>query len=233
MPILPLDHLEPFTATLGVMLYPDDPVKAQAYAAQLLLAEPIPRFLEAGHSLSQHDLVRIMRDSGLHLADREKRWWGGSAVGEAFKIFLALYNSDRGLASWSNAVTIAEKNVGRRSGSRTALYEAKSRFWEVAHLWGAWSIRNRQFVPSPTVGYDGSTDFQSFLAEAEILREWGQEWQPLRRNSESPSPPYAWRVPEGWEPPAREAGWPKTGIIPYFTIAEELLAELKQAPHAN
>ena len=96
MPILPLDHLEPFTATLGVMLYPDDPVKAQAYAAQLLLAEPIPRFLEAGHSLSQHDLVRIMRDSGPHLADREKRWWGGSAVGEAFKIFLALYNSDRG-----------------------------------------------------------------------------------------------------------------------------------------
>jgi hypothetical protein len=35
MPILPLDHPEPFAATLGVMLYPDeaDTPKARAYAA--------------------------------------------------------------------------------------------------------------------------------------------------------------------------------------------------------
>ena len=36
MPILPLDHPEPFAATLGVMLYPgadnDDPLKARAFA---------------------------------------------------------------------------------------------------------------------------------------------------------------------------------------------------------
>ncbi|MGC1348018.1 MAG: hypothetical protein WA863_18420 [Methyloceanibacter sp.] len=37
MPILPLDHPEPFTATLGVMLYPatdeKDPPRAHAFAA--------------------------------------------------------------------------------------------------------------------------------------------------------------------------------------------------------
>ncbi len=38
MPILPLDHPEPYSATLGVMLYPDeaDAPKARAYAAQYL-----------------------------------------------------------------------------------------------------------------------------------------------------------------------------------------------------
>jgi hypothetical protein len=42
MPFLPLDHPEPFSATLGVMLYPAvdeaDPPKARAYAAQYLAA---------------------------------------------------------------------------------------------------------------------------------------------------------------------------------------------------
>jgi hypothetical protein len=215
-----------------VMLYPDDAVKARAYAAQLLLAEPIPRFLEAGHTLSQDDLVRIMRDSAPRLYDRDKRLWDGSAIGEVFKTFLALYNTDPGLASWSNAVIIAQKIAGLRSGSRTSLYRLKRDLWSVAHLWAAWSIRNRQFVSYSNVGYDGSADFKSFLAEAEILREWGQQWQPLRRNSDQPSPPCAWRVPEGWEPPTRQRGWPKTGMIPHFTISEGLLAELRvPRPH--
>jgi hypothetical protein len=50
MPILPLDHPEPFAATLGVMLYPgtdnDDPLKARAFAAQWL-ATPVRRYEEA------------------------------------------------------------------------------------------------------------------------------------------------------------------------------------------
>ena len=40
MPVLPLEHFEPFAATLGVMLYPgldeDDQRKARAFAAQWL-----------------------------------------------------------------------------------------------------------------------------------------------------------------------------------------------------
>ena len=51
MPILPLDHPEPFSATLGVMLYPAtdeaDTLKARAYAAQVL-AKPFRRFQEEG-----------------------------------------------------------------------------------------------------------------------------------------------------------------------------------------
>jgi hypothetical protein len=53
MPFLPLDHPEPFSATIGVMLYPaiEEATKARAFAAQFL-AEPIPRLREAGHRLS-------------------------------------------------------------------------------------------------------------------------------------------------------------------------------------
>jgi hypothetical protein len=84
MPILPLDP-EPFAATRGVMLYPAmdgaDPPKARAFAAQLLLAEPIPHVLEVGHTLTQDVLVRIMRDSALFLTDLDERKWGGSAIG--------------------------------------------------------------------------------------------------------------------------------------------------------
>ena len=57
MPILPLNHPEPFSATLGVMLYPDeaDALKARAFAAQYL-AEPMRRLYKAGGTLS-HDIV--------------------------------------------------------------------------------------------------------------------------------------------------------------------------------
>jgi hypothetical protein len=230
MLILPLDYPEPFAATLGVMLYPAtdevDPPRARAFAAQYL-AEPIRRFHEAGHTLSYDALARITTEAGRPLTDLNARWWGGSATGETFKTFFALANSNPRLASWSNAVTIAEKIAGRCSGARTSLYQARRHFWSVAHLWGAWSIRKRQFAQYPEVGYDGSADFQSFLAEAEVLREWGQTWKPLRRNSEPPLPTDVWRVPEDWEPPARQPGWPKTGMIPYLTISEELLAELE------
>jgi hypothetical protein len=181
-----------------------------------------------GEQEHQYDaLARIAADPGQPLTDLEARRWGGSATGETFKTLFALANTDPSLASWSNAITIAEKTAGRRSsGARTSLYEARRRFWSVAHLWGAWSIREGRFVHYPKVGYDGVADFKSFLAEAEILRRWGQAWQPLRRNSEPALPQYVWRVPEEWEPLARQPGWPKTGMIPHLTISEELLAEL-------
>jgi hypothetical protein len=70
MPILPLDHPEPFAATLGVMLYPAtdeaDPPKARAFASQFL-AEPIRRFHEAGHTLTHDALQCIAMDAGQRL----------------------------------------------------------------------------------------------------------------------------------------------------------------------
>jgi hypothetical protein len=53
------------------------------------------------------------------------------------------------------------------------LLQAKDRFLSVAHLWAARSIRGGKSFQKPEVGYDASADFQMFLAEAEILRDWG------------------------------------------------------------
>jgi hypothetical protein len=191
------------------MLYPAtveaDSCKARAFAAQFL-AEPIRRLYDSGHTLTHDALLRIAMDAGQRLTDLEERWWGGSLAGELFKVFFTLGTTNPALASWNNAIKIAELVATREKtkGSRTAQFDARSRFLSVAHLWGAWSIRKRQFLSDPEVGYDGWADFQSFLAEAEILRRWGRTWRPARAKSEPPLPPDAWQVPEDWEPGARE-----------------------------
>jgi hypothetical protein len=233
MPILPLDHPEPFAATLGVMVYPgtdgDDPLKARAFAADWLV-EPIRRLHEDGHKMSYEALLRILTDGG-QLEDLHDRWWGGRVTGELVKALWALFKTDPALTSWNNAVKIYELTATRDGtpGSRSALWDARSRFLSVAHLWGAWSIREGKFGTRPDVGYDGFDDFQSFLTEAEILRMWGQRWLPPRTNSKPLLSTDIWQVPENWEPPKRHPGWPPTGQLPVLTLAEELLTGLKKA----
>lgn len=231
---LPLDHHEPFAATLGVMLYPgtdnDDPLKARAFSAQWL-AVPLRRYHDDGHRLPYDALAQIAMDAGYPLDDLDERWWGGTATGELFKATWALFHANAALASWNNAVRIAELVATRTkaSGSRSTFWEARRRFLSVAHLWAAWSIRGGRFQPRPDVGYDGYADFQSFMTEAEILRLWGQRWLPARANSEPLLPLSMWQVPENWEPPARQPNWPETGKLPVITLPEDLLAELKSA----
>lgn len=156
---------------------------------------------------------------------------GGTATGELFKALWALFKTNAALTSWNNAVRIAELTATRAkaSGSRSAQWDARRRFLSVAHLWGAWSIREGRFEARPDVGYDGDADFQSFLTEAEILRRWGQTCRPPRAKSEPFLPPDVWHVPENWEPPVRQRGWPDTGKVSVLGLPEDLLAELKQA----
>jgi hypothetical protein len=232
MPILPLDHPEPFTATLGVMLYPatdgKDPAKARAFAAQYL-ASAFTHFREAGGIPPYEVLAPILMGAGQPLGDLKERWWRGRATGETFKTLFALANTDPALASWTHAIKIVELTAKsfKAKGARTDLWDAKRRFLSVAHLWAARSIREGQSLLHPEVGYDASVDFQSFLTEAEILRQWGQTWRPPRAKSAPPLPPDVWRVPDKWEPPTRGPEWPKTGVIPSITLPEELLVKLK------
>ena len=226
MPILPLDHPEPFAATLGVMLYPgvdnDDPLKARAFASYWL-AKPIQRCEEAGHKISQDVLLDIVRDGGQVLDDLDNRWWGGTTTGELFKTIWALFNYDKTLATWNNAIKIAERVAWRASGSRSLLWEARRRFLSVAHLWAAWAIRGGKFETPLERGY---ADFQSFLAEAEILRDFGQTWLPPRAKSKPLLPPDIWRVPENSKP---ELLRPEIGKIPVLALPEHLLSTLKPA----
>ena len=214
MPILPLDHPEPFAATLGVMLYPgtdnDDPLKARAFASHWL-ATPIQRYEKAGHKISRDVLLRIAIDGGHELDDLGKRWRGGIATGELFKTLWALFNTDRALATWNNAIKIAE--LQRR--------EPDKRFPFIA-VGGETSLSFGR-PPLGSLGYpqckfdtrpeQGHADFQLFLAEAEILRDFGQRWRPARANSEPLLPPDIWNVPENWRPAIRH---PESAESPFL-----------------
>jgi hypothetical protein len=212
------------------MLYPGvagvDPPKAAAFAAQYL-AVPLQRFHEAGYALTYEKLLRIATDAGDSLDDLQKRNQAGLLVGDTFKILFALAKTDPSLASWNNAARIVEKTV--LGASRTAVFNARSDFISVAHLWGALSIREGRFTPHPDVGYSGYDDFQSFLAEAEVLRAFGQEWLPPRAKSKPILPADAWRVPDEWKPPLPKTGWPMIGAIRLSEVLPEQLADLKPA----
>jgi len=234
MPDLPLNHPEQFAATLGVMLYPgmgaSDQRKARAFTAQYL-ARPIENAVKAGHNVPRETLLRVVVDGGEPLEDIQRRWNWGLAIGEVFMTVFALSFSHPRLASWNNAIEIYVKAAARakRAGSHTALKETKRHYQTVAHLWAAWVIREGEFKPKPEIGYDGFADFQSFLTEAEILRDWGQNWHAPRAKSKPFLPADVWRVPEDWRPPDRQPGWPQTGWIPWILIPDDLTADLKTA----
>jgi hypothetical protein len=214
------------------MLYPghDEDTKRRAFAAQYL-AERIRIFHERGGTLPYNHLIRIATDAGARLDDLDARWWEGTTIGQVFKTLFALFNTDPELATWEKAILIAQRVAAKEgaSGSRSALWKARTHYLSVVHLWGAWAIREGTFAPSPDVDYDEWADFQSFLAESEILRRWGQTWRPTRAKAEPLLPADVWRVPDDWEPPARQPGWPKTGQIPDIVIPDNVLSELRKA----
>ena len=226
MPVLPVDYPEPFAAVLGTMLYPNEGEAAQrrAFAAHCL-AEPIRRFEAAGGALAYNDLSRIVKDGGARLDDLDQRWWHGTAMGELFKILFAFANHKPERASWEYSARIVEKyaTTAKVSGARTSIMAAKRRFLTVAHLWGAYSIRGREFRERVEVHYHYADDFESFLTEAEILRKWGQTWKADAAKAKSPLPAGTWAMPEIWTPAPRKPGWPPTGMIPGILPPHDLL----------
>lgn len=237
MPILPLN----LPAVLGVMRYPksNEQDLARAYSAQLL-GKSLSFCEETGRNLPHATLLRLVKDSGAALNDEKKRLLNGTMAGDTFKILFALSNTTPDRASWENAVSIIGVHAGpnKVSGSRASIMKAKSDFHTVAHLWAAYQIRKGNefykgleppFRDDPDVGYSGYDDFQSFLAEAESLRRWGQSWQRKAAKAEPPLPKDAWRVPDGWEPPKRKPGWPQIVAIKTITLDEVDLDRLHQS----
>jgi hypothetical protein len=215
------------------MLYPgteeDERRKARAFAAQWL-AEPLQGFHQAGHRLPYESLLQITVSAGERLIDLHARWQGGLAMGDLFKALYALAKDAPEFASWENSIRIYE-TVAKRARirrSRSVLREVIRRFRSVAHLWGAWSIRDGKFGTCPELGYDGWVDFQFFLAETEILRDFGQVWQPDRARGAPPLGPDVWRVHQGWDLPVRQPGWPNTGMIPDIALPDDLTGRLRR-----
>lgn len=229
---LPLHHPEPFAATLGVMLYPDtsdtELRKRHAFTTQFL-AEPIRRARADGYHPPYETIAMVAESCGEQLDDLETRIREGVWVGDLVKALYALSCSHQPLASWNNAANILERAAGCSSGSRTGFMAAKKRFLTVAHLWCAWSIRDGKFKEILEVEYRYADDFQYFLAESEVIRDWGQTWKPARANAESPLSGEVYAIPEGWCEPEPQKGWPPVGIAPYLELPADLLEGLKPA----
>ena len=141
------------------------------------------------------------------LEDLDERWWEATTTGELLKTVWALYNTNRALASWNNAVKLARVVAARakRPGakppvSRSVYWAARRRYLAVAHLWAAWCIREGRFGTRPEIGYDGYAEFNSFLAESEIIRRWGQAYLSSRKSSVPILPSELWYVGEDWRP---------------------------------
>ena len=232
MLILPLSHPEPFAAVLGVMLHPleEEQPKARAYASQYLAA-PLKAFHQRGGELPYADLKRIAEGAGQPLTDLEKRWYQATAAGQILKTYFGLCNTAPGLATLTNVIKIVKRVAGQhcKSGSRSNLHDCWSRYRSVAHLWGAWVLRDRRFMEKPEVGYDYATDFQAFLLESEGLRHWGEKWTHSRAKAAPPLERDNWRVPEDWRPPQWQEGWPDTGKIMKYTILDEHMPGLRPA----
>jgi hypothetical protein len=235
LPVLPLDHPDPLAATLGIMLYPgvDEADRKSAASWTLKFLTPVI----AGHrgqggSIRHDDLIDLVIAGGSELSDVSERNLSGRMTGEIFKTYFALAQTHPDRASWSNAqriVTHVAGRAGHRAGT-THLKAQRNRHRSVAHLWAAASIREYRFGDDASVGYDGLADFMSFLAEAELLRHWGETWkQPLAKAMPPLSGMDIWRSPDDWSPLPRLAGWPSTGRIPVLTLPDELVDLVRPA----
>lgn len=234
MPILPLDHPDPYMATLGIMLYPGldegDRRKAKAYAAQRL-AITTRRMIEHGYQVPVEARARLYADSGEILDDLHKRWDGGLWVADLYVTLFALWGNHKRFASFENAIRACEPTAARTRtpGVRSTFMKAKKQFETVAHLWAAWGLRGGKLNPRPEVGYDARADFQVFLAEAEAFRDWGQNWHPKHTNAKAPLPEEVWCVPDQWQLPERQPDWPEYGFY-CPSLPDDLLSDLRPVP---
>lgn len=229
--ILPLDHPEPFAATLGVMLYPGtgdaDRRKAAAYASHYL-GVPLQRAKSEGHQVPYETLEIVAMNGGERLDDLEKRWQEGNWIGDMTNIYFMLARSQPERASWENAIKLMEIMSAKTKipGVRSSLRKAKSKFASVAHLWAAWNMRLEKGAKVARFDGDGYAGLQNFLFESEIIRDWGQTWKQDRANAKPPLPTDIWRVPDDWQRPDGP-DWPEHWTNHDFALTQEMIEALK------
>jgi hypothetical protein len=233
MPILPFDYPEPYALTLGIMLYPgaDEVEQCQAKGfASHYVREYLPLIYRVGLSLSNEELNRVL-DDATDLFDLRERWLKGTMTGEMFRVFLALAHTEPVLATWANVMRLIKVRAAKHptGTSETNMYAVRKQFGSVAHLWAAWMIRHGEFQTDLGLRGSGDDEFQSFLAESEVLRDWGQTWRHKRGKAEPPLPLEIWRVPNDWQPPAEQTGWAQTGEIPHLEWPQEHVSQLRKS----
>jgi hypothetical protein len=235
VPHLNITTGEPGAEIWGVMLFPEDEGKRQAYIARLWerfyptyetnqLGEPVPRSV----------LLWIMKAAGavdrVDKAEIKARRWGGLLAGEQLKVLTAIAQSQPKRASWNAASKLVRGQTGI---SRAVLYEARGKFLPVIHLWAAYILRGQQFAGDPARGYTALDDIGVFVAEAMALLQWGTSFRLDRKGAEPAldrSKVDFWVPPPDWSPPAFKDGWPRDGRLAVPTLPEVWLRRVGAKP---
>jgi hypothetical protein len=153
------------------MLFPQEEEEAERDGWEATISAPIlKRYQKQGGEVPPEVINFLIDNIGPQATDARdlrERWLGGTTVGELVKVMLWLTNEREDVASWEKAAEwLWAYDHNTSSSSRRSVLSAKARFSRVLHLWGASCIRGRHL-----------NDFESFLAEAEFLRGWGQTWK--------------------------------------------------------
>ena len=234
MPYINLARGEPWAETCGVMLFPEDEAKRQAFVATLWSGfYPIYEKTGAGEPLPRSVLLSVMEAAATmvippdEIADRRYR---GLAAGEQLKVLFALAQIEPKRASWNAAIRLVEWQTEK---SRAYLYEARSAFLPVIHLWAAFILRDQRCHADQACGYRAVDDLYMFISEAMALLQWSTNFRLPRKKAEPTLNRQTvdfWTPPPEWSMPTPRPEWPRDGRLGSIYLGEDLVRRTRSRP---
>src|SRR5262249_23259924 len=178
MPYLNLARGEPWAETWGVMLFPDDEAARRAFIASLWLGF-YPKYEKSGSGepMPRSVLLSIMEAAAAMAIEPDEiatRLYKGFAAGEQLKVVFALAQTAPKRASWKSATQLVERQTKR---SRSYLYDARSAFLPVIHLWAAFIMRDQRCHADEACGYREIDDLYMFISESMALLQWSTRFR--------------------------------------------------------
>jgi hypothetical protein len=231
---LPVYHGDVYGSMVGTMLFPNEPTKADTFAAQHLTKGSLQAYLRAGHMLSGLRQIALFDAIGRGIASHEieMQELHGQRVGDVVKALWGLICSCPKIASWETAILMVENGSVAAGGqiSRATLRAALSDMRRVLHLWGALALRDYQILADPNVGYDVLDDLIAFMTEAMTLLRHLCTWRDGRKKSDTLLADDAFGPWLGLEPHEPRPEWPKSGGIHRILFAPSVLIPVRRPP---
>jgi hypothetical protein len=214
---LPVYHGDVCGSLLGTMLFPNDAAKAESYCAGLLTKGPVQEYRRAGHTLSLSREITLFDALGRGIRSREieTQQIHGQRVGDVIKTLSTLIWAHRKIASWESAIRIVKDQSAGASlkTSRATLRAHLSEMRSVLHLWGAFALRDYQFLADPKVGYEALDDLTAFMAEAMALWQHLCGWRDGRNQTDTYLRGGVFGPWLDWQPHQPRTGWPDIGRL--------------------
>jgi len=234
MPYLNLARGEPWAETWAVMHFPDDAAKRRAYLAKHWSGfYPACEEAGAGELVPRSVLLSVMKAVAATDIDRDEiadRRYKGLAAGEQLKARFTIAQTEPKQASWNAAARVVEWQTRK---NRSYLYDARSVFLPVLHLWAAFILRDQRFYEDQSCGYRAIDDLHVFIAEAMALLQWSLHFK-LPRKKARPTLTLQtvdfWTPPPDWSPPISRPEWPRDGRLRGATLGEDWMRRIRSKP---